>query len=321
MHSTTEPQKVKQCITGTCSRCGGPCKTTSKLCKKCHNSRRSEKWVPKTCTICGESFDTKNENQKCCSAECANVQSHGSRVERSERDRTHKCLRCGETFVAKRPDRDTFCSRECAFAWRKGNPILGPQLPEKPKPECKCKFCGADCPPGRRTLCSDECANELRIRQLIEKNPGYYGQRKCKVCGQIFDRGFKYSLRGFCSDECREVARKKTKRECRRRAKKKYGSAFNQRGKRAVQRHWGDDWKAHYQRINRDKVLKRDNMRCQLCGIKLKRSKKFRGDQASVDHIVPLSMGGDHTYANVQACCMKCNSEKSDSIAGQLRLF
>ena len=33
-------------------------------------------------------------------------------------------------------------------------------------------------------------------------------------------------------------------------------------------------------------------------------------DQGHVDHIVPLSKGGDHKKANLQACCKQCNMAK-----------
>jgi 5-methylcytosine-specific restriction endonuclease McrA len=40
-----------------------------------------------------------------------------------------------------------------------------------------------------------------------------------------------------------------------------------------------------------------------------------------VDHIIPLSKGGDDTRANVQLACWGCNSAKSDGGADQLLLF
>ena len=37
---------------------------------------------------------------------------------------------------------------------------------------------------------------------------------------------------------------------------------------------------------------------------------------ATTNHIVPVSAGGPHTWDNVQLACMRCNSVKSDKVAG-----
>ena len=46
------------------------------------------------------------------------------------------------------------------------------------------------------------------------------------------------------------------------------------------------------------------------------------GSAPTLDHIVPLSRGGSHSYANLQACCRRCNCRKFNSgLRGQGRLF
>ena len=57
-------------------------------------------------------------------------------------------------------------------------------------------------------------------------------------------------------------------------------------------------------KFNRKNVLRRDNFRCQYCG-------RF-GTDLTLDHVVPLSMGGKHTWENVAACCHACNNAKAD---------
>lgn len=66
----------------------------------------------------------------------------------------------------------------------------------------------------------------------------------------------------------------------------------------------------HVQPVNRLLVYKRDKYTCYLCGCKVVRSKDYRPDQATLDHVIPLDKGGPHTYDNVKTCCHKCNSEK-----------
>jgi 5-methylcytosine-specific restriction endonuclease McrA len=54
-------------------------------------------------------------------------------------------------------------------------------------------------------------------------------------------------------------------------------------------------------RVSRREVLKRDRHACQYCG-----SKKH----LTLDHVVPRSRGGKHTWDNVVAACASCNSRK-----------
>lgn len=71
------------------------------------------------------------------------------------------------------------------------------------------------------------------------------------------------------------------------------------------------------------RVFIRDGWRCQLCGKKLK--KENRGSIKEVapelDHIVPISRGGEHSYRNVQCACRRCNGEKGSKVLGQMRLI
>jgi 5-methylcytosine-specific restriction endonuclease McrA len=54
--------------------------------------------------------------------------------------------------------------------------------------------------------------------------------------------------------------------------------------------------------LNRRSVFARDDHRCQYCG----------GPAESIDHVVPRSRGGDHTWENVVAACRPCNVRKRD---------
>jgi HNH endonuclease len=68
-------------------------------------------------------------------------------------------------------------------------------------------------------------------------------------------------------------------------------------------------------------VFRRDGYRCQIC--KRKTHGKFPHPRSpTVDHIVPLAQGGDHSYLNVQCACFECNWKKGDRAANdQLRLI
>lgn len=69
-------------------------------------------------------------------------------------------------------------------------------------------------------------------------------------------------------------------------------------------------------------VFKRDGWICQLCGRKINKRLKYPNPLSpSIDHIVPLSKGGDDSPANVQATHLRCNVGKHATNKGQLRLF
>ena len=58
----------------------------------------------------------------------------------------------------------------------------------------------------------------------------------------------------------------------------------------------------------RYEILKRDGFRCQLCG----RTAKDDGVKLHVDHILPVSKGGQTTPENLRTLCQDCNLGKGD---------
>jgi 5-methylcytosine-specific restriction endonuclease McrA len=56
--------------------------------------------------------------------------------------------------------------------------------------------------------------------------------------------------------------------------------------------------------LSRRAVFARDSGQCQYCGKQAE----------SIDHVIPRSRGGEHTWENVVACCRRCNTYKSDRL-------
>ncbi len=70
-------------------------------------------------------------------------------------------------------------------------------------------------------------------------------------------------------------------------------------------------------KIDRRVVFERDQFICQLCGRPTDPNGES-GDRPSVDHIIPLSRGGSHTYANVQTTHLTCNRYKHNKLESEL---
>jgi hypothetical protein len=61
----------------------------------------------------------------------------------------------------------------------------------------------------------------------------------------------------------------------------------------------------------RPAILRRENNSCFYC------LRELRPESAAFDHVVPVSVGGDHSFRNVVACCFDCNSRKRNRPAAE----
>jgi 5-methylcytosine-specific restriction endonuclease McrA len=60
--------------------------------------------------------------------------------------------------------------------------------------------------------------------------------------------------------------------------------------------------------LTRRAVFARDGSRCVYCS----------APATSLDHVIPRSRGGRHTWDNVVSCCRRCNHAKGDRVIGEL---
>lgn len=72
---------------------------------------------------------------------------------------------------------------------------------------------------------------------------------------------------------------------------------------------------AYLEKFSRDEILERDGWVCGICCEPIDKSLKWphRG-YATIDHIIPLVRGGEHSRKNVQAAHFSCNCSKKDTI-------
>lgn len=68
-------------------------------------------------------------------------------------------------------------------------------------------------------------------------------------------------------------------------------------------------------KINRSELWERDGGKCHLCG------KRCDPNNWHADHLVPLSLGGSHTMANLAVSHPTCNLRRNNTGSAQLRLI
>lgn len=208
-----------------------------------------------------------------------------------------RCAWCGVVFQPKEPRFATYCTRECGWQGqardRRDRFWIGrfSPLPFRTCIECGVEFYSRS----RRRLCGEEC-QRARARRLTYEASG--GDSKhpvlglvCPECGQQVAYQRFNNERVYCSRGCTKRAGK-----ARRRAWKR-GAALSP--------------------VSRAKVYRRDGWLCQLCRLPVDPSLRSPDPgSASLDHIHPLSRGGEHSMRNVQLAHLGCNRAKGDELSG-----
>jgi 5-methylcytosine-specific restriction endonuclease McrA len=64
--------------------------------------------------------------------------------------------------------------------------------------------------------------------------------------------------------------------------------------------------------FNKKNILRRDGYTCQYCS--------RRGERLTVDHVLPRSRGGDTSWTNVVAACLKCNLKKGNRLPHEVSM-
>lgn len=219
---------------------------------------------------------------------------------------TSKCRHCGAVFRPKQKGRVTFCSRECAFIYksaaaasRRRTFSIADGMLRWLHSWRKCNLCGRDMlmkSPHSPAKCCRSCkkrkrARSARMKRMIEIGINS-GVRACQDCGVDFTPPH---LARFRCDKCRAEAAHESKRAAKRRRRMR--SASGDSGIRVVRR----------------KVFERDGWVCGICHQPVERGEIVPHPMApTVDHKIPLSLGGSHTYENTQCAHFICNSRRGN---------
>ena len=135
----------------------------------------------------------------------------------------------------------------------------------------------------------DVCREAQRVRCQIHwrKKTGYDPTRTCRVCSAVFAGELSWQT---CSPECSASLLRQRQSDRRARVRLAFVETVDPRA-----------------------IFERDAWRCHICRRRLRPDRRHPHPRsATLDHVVPLSLGGSHEPANVQTACLQCNSAKGN---------
>lgn len=193
----------------------------------------------------------------------------------------------------------TYCSRACYqadCAKKRTAMALDKNVLKKKIHSTDCKKCGS-------VFLSNTKHKKLCEACRAKKNEAWVAKRKknprqfvCKCCGVPCVSEYGDRLRVFCSETCRKRFDRRSTKARRKAMKRGAGRAES---------------------IDPNLVFRRAGWVCAWCGVAT--PVWLRGTYSpfapELDHIVPLSKGGEHTYENTQCLCRRCNAGKSDHVS------
>jgi len=285
-------------------------------CKKWHGKQRYKGWdnSARKCKRCNKEYVPNKVHQKYCSRSCQLV----AQYKRQCKKITYLCTYCGSPHHPQRINdkrkktNNHFCSRSCSSTYIHNGGIVKEKWEEekarrkrefnKNKVEVKCCPITGDLLTHKGKYSEEGSKIMNNFRSLMRLAKQYYQQKKhikhCEVCETEFIKCFgDFTSSRFCSDKCKEVVAKKVRRVSGYKAKIK-------RRKKTKN--------IYITAIDPIDILMRDRYICQECGKKTKRTLRGEShdDAPEVDHILPISQGGEHTYYNLQCLCRQCNANK-----------
>lgn len=159
-----------------------------------------------------------------------------------------------------------------------------------------------------------------RLSRMLESFPPKEKERpvyQCSSCNMAYtrDKGQSKTICSPCVQMKAEQYRRAYKKEYR---KTEVGKALKKAEK--TKRRAKENAVIH--KVKPKDIFERDKWTCQLCGIKTPRKLRaaYVDNAPELDHIITLAEGGDHTYANLQCACRRCNMLKGSRSKGQLGL-
>lgn len=234
-------------------------------------------------------------------------------------DRVRVCPTCRTQFplLKARGRARTYCSTECQQ-----------HRPNK-RPACArpCRRCG-------RSYVSK--LGGARYCPSCAPAPRIHNTQPCEHCRKPIES--KHRRQRFCSLSCSGLAQVRVRRACgepgcdaqsrrkglcKKHARKRFPCASDlahARKRNQMKNHLrrGRIRKPESEMIDRDLVGERDGWKCGICHRKVDRARVYPHPRSpSLDHVIPQSEGGPHTYANVRISHLFCNISRSNRGGGE----
>ena len=231
----------------------------------------------RTCEQCNEEFESIRQSSKFCSDHC--------RVKYYKQNNGKKktCVYCHEEFYNYN-DNKSYCTPSCKHkhAVSKKRMVLK---------RWRCKNCNKEhrtIKGSRKMFCDERCRHAYTYVGVSREH-----SIKCKECGQ--HKTVSLNRKIFCSKKCSKTFSYRVNETRRREQLRKNGKI---------------DWD-----ISIERLMKRDKNLCYLCGDKVNINLDYNDDYyPNIEHVIPVSKGGTHTWDNVKLAHRICNMEKRDEI-------
>lgn len=288
---------------------------SNECCENKHKEKMRIHYVgkrEKVCRFCG--VELPKYKTRFCSKECAVKYKRLQDGSCQSYEMVKKtCIVCGKEFEAYRKDRKT-CSPECSKI-RKDHKYPDPErnrrqyLRKHPGAKTRAQIIAES--EIKKAKHQDEVQARKEAREAEweaaraekakkkQENIDYWlhyeAEHTCEICGQKFIAH--YPTTKICSNKCKKIKYKPKKR---------------------------------YKGITIDsdislfKLAERDHNQCQICGLFVNWDDYIKTDKTivcgnmypSIDHIRPISLGGLHSWDNVQLAHRGCNTRKRNRYIG-----
>ena len=238
-------------------------------------------------------------------------------------DSSKTCVNCGSVFYPSNyaSQIQRFCSDNC----RQHNFWKDKERPKKPKTIANCRYCGNLYEKnGRSSYCSVSCKEKQYEKDKNRGRKIRFYKVDCEYCKT---KELSKVEKRYCSDRCADK-HYEIKRRNRKRKLKKCKICNSWHSKRGVYCSIKCGKKAHKHRssermilarkngqfdadIDIYKLIERDGGCCYLCGDDVLFSYNFNHPKyPTIEHVVPISKGGTHSWDNVMVACRDCNTRK-----------
>lgn len=266
----------------------------------------------KACKQCKARFVSYNHRQQFCSRKCAQAGKNKPLA-------ASVCECCGSAFMQKYTYSKTkTCSRKCWAKMRSeeysdgrmkeirrlAQLVLDKKFAKSRQAKrrqkenweiaryrcCGWCFTAFKAIARHQVYCTNESCKKDRAagKQRISAYWSRPANRGCIGCGEEYGRD-RSNKSKYCSDRCSKNAGKK------RRARRICSTESDSVGTLFIAKKFG--------------------FTCCKCGVKCKKpSKKNLDCEATIDHVIPVALGGRHIIKNMQLLCRRCNIEKGTNV-------